>query len=598
MSAVDYIGYTICEVIWTAAITIMCVCNSWHVILAMFGSKANPKDSNLKGWISWIFIVSFVCLIGSPIYFFIDFGSGDFGDAAYRSVALSYALGILMAVGFANWCFKIYVYYNRDEIDLLATTINGVFKENSSLDKASWALYFINALAFLALLVGSIVFVYTTPGGIHTGDSINMLLASMILIGCNTLSVVSTNGHTKDKETMDKLESAKVKTELSEKNLPSGFEFGETFSVAACLLHENGKVMNTPETMMKISKFKDNKGEVLSANGEVLQKNTLLGAYMHECRQKINDQTSPFALRVFDGKVYVLKAPDALMFDNYIVKSMDNIIKLPTSYPVGNRLINIYKRPRGTKVYRGDYVLDPRAAPLPEEEKGRRGSTSSYASSVSASSEDDEVKFHNGNSDVKFGVVTMVLDVDKILSGFFVFYEDVAGICDGVAIHCNFSRTMVIPFALYWLVFSIVFMDDTLYGIITWCITFLPALVGAIYGTFSQFWDLFIHTFIIGWGGITLVKISGATTTYVYSNTVWNNTDITTTVCSDVSCTNWDQSTTVYWMSLIMMIVTAAMSLVQGYNFFYKLAWIKAIPRYLPSRENMRRMMRTRQQDL
>lgn len=246
---------------------------------------------------------------------------------------------------------------------------------------------------------------------------------------------------------------------------------------------------------------------------------------------------------------------DSLIADNHINDLTGNMLKFPTTFPVGNRIFSMQSM-------KNSKVVD-----LNEIEKAV-GVKSEININEYMGKKNEFVMDTKGlnplllekmdeHSDQKHAMIALVRDYDTLACKLFIFMDDVCGLGEGVGLHIHFPKILVIPFVVYLLPAYIYFLASVEYGFIAWLITVLLPFMFALSGTFSQFWDIFIYCNLIGWGSIYLVyTLPGITNTYIYSAEVWNNTDFNNTVCFG-TCDSLDESSDYFGLCIISFVISS-----------------------------------------
>jgi hypothetical protein len=568
MSGVNYVAYTIIVGLITVGISVASSCNIYNLITSEIGPR---QDTGLDyksswGWYGLLFLFSFSALMG-PLYIYIDSGSGTYGDASSRSSALIAALAIFMFVGYLNWVYKVYVFVNREVYLNFASLVAPMTKTDTghgsngrNIDTAHWVLLSFNGVAFVAILVGTLVYLFASPFGWHNDASSMMLLVSAILIALTFFMVFLSTGIKEDKNSVNKLQN------FSEEEL-----INETVTATGVLIKQHAVKVSDPKAIQQINNYRKAVGQVAGLDGDPMPKNSFLGGLISYARTTLNDEVSPLGIRRLDDHIWVMPAHIASVVDHAVNESAGDVIELPPMSATGNHVVELVHQNdlKYKKRYNTDKILAP------------------YYNPAAVNRTSDANPLKAGSYKPQFLRVTLIRDLDLIGAGYFLFLEDVWGICDGIAIHVKFSKTIVVPFVSYLFSFYIFFVGNTMYGIIAWLVTVFPALVGALGGTFSQFWDLFIHTFVIGWSVITMVKLAlPGQPTYLYSNDVWNNTHIVETICGS-TCSSLDGSTTYYWSSIITILLSIIMFIYEMVYLLRKKGYFRVV--YLAYQNNLKR---------
>lgn len=539
MNEVNQIAYTFFIGLWTSGFAVLSRCDAYKLMMDGLNDEKVVMSTNVFYKVL-MFLISFVCLF-SNLYLWIEFGQMVFSDSGYRYAAVSTMTGIASLLCLFNWMYLVYVYYNQeifsDETNYLKPTEK---KDASVLDNNLYdvhvGLYFINALGFLAFIICPIIYLFVVPNGAHWDDASVFLLVSMIAMGCTSFFVFMGTSAKDDKRTIDLLEDAALKPG---ENFPSNFRVHETITATGLKLFQHGVKLNDTSLLTKLNNSKEEKGYVLGANGENIKRNTTLGILLSHAREKMNDSTTPLAIRKLNGTFYALPSSKALEADHNFIANLNYSVEIPKTFPVGKRSLKVdpnYLNSELTKksTLVGDRLLDPKK--LPKQ-----------------------------SNDSKMPYVSIIRNYDEIGTGYFAFTEDVYGLTTGIGLHCNLSYTLVIPFVLFWYPFYIYFLTDTMYGSIAWLITVFLPFAWSFNGTFSHFWDIFLNHFMIGWGAIAMTKlvVPDGDFTYIYSESVWDNIDTAGGVCI-TTCTSWDECTIYYYTSLISLIFSLAMLCVEA----------------------------------
>lgn len=556
MSGVDYLAYALCLSFWTIffsfGATIYMPSYFFHSLLGIDGDYANNILDKGYANLFWslMFLMALMCHM-SIIFPLMELGSTPLGNAAYRYTGMTVFLCILFFIGFINFCAKVYFFVHRDKYNRLG--IEELFKPvkgekinmySTSVYTTSTALFFFNALSFLAVIIICIVYVCTAHG--WDGDESNaFLLTSFILLAVSAfISFMSDPFHI-EKENSAILREYLQKSESSEFNFPKDFKMGKVkieanmmkstaklpskTTALAALLNFKGAKINDLKFLKKLENYESNEGYVLGSNNEEIPKNTPEGAVLAAARDHLNYHRGPLVLRKFDGESYIMTGEDALLADQHLNDITQGALSIKNHFPLGSRLIQ-----KSLKNSTSEFVFDREVL--------------------------DPIELANGSasSDQKQPYVALIRNYDYIACKYFIFMEDVNGLCHGVGLHINFSNHVVIPFVFFMLPVNVYFLYNTLYGCISWFVSTLIPFYIALTGTSTQFWDIYIYFNLVYWGAVYLVYtvVPIGESTYIYSTDVWNNTSLNNTVCVD-DCASIDESTTYYGFCLTSFIISA-----------------------------------------
>lgn len=533
----DYVAYTIYIGITTYVLCVLASCNTYE----LFNEFWNPKQSHKldSGATSRLALLFFrFALLGAPIYFYIYAGTEIFGDGNGRNPALATSLAIAQIIFFLNYVHNVYFYAHRKEIHKV--TWNPVHNSNGDIidhDRdwfISWskAMYAVNALGFMSFVILDPIYLFTSDGW-HTDLASTLLLTGSIILAVSTLMVFAVFNLNEHKKTMQSLryllQRGKECDTKRELNYDHNHELLNVTPLGK-LLHEKGVELN-PNDALSTSVIP----EYRLLGGIQVDINSRDGKLLNKAAAHFNDDR--VAIRQLDNRIYGMKAEDAVVADEYMNTSMGGILKLPTIVSTTKRLygkLSKYNRHmvdgRGVEESAGDTLLNPKLLPSSSEKAN------------------DDTFDH--------GYVTATLNYDAIGAGYFPYTQDVWGLTSGIGFYFNLTGAIVMIYTILKLGYYIYFISDTKYGIIIWLVTtWLP--LHATMESPAMFWDAHLQAHLVGWFAITIANAVTPSTqfTYIYSNDVWNNTEISDTICFG-SCTDLDDSYTYYTIAMFAFIVS------------------------------------------
>ncbi len=529
----NYVAYAIFTGMFTYGICLLASCNSYE----MFVKWTNPAMSQFadSGKLSriWLFLIRFA-ILGAPIYFYINSQAGTIGDGYGRNPALAASLAVAQLVYFLNYVHNVYFYVNQSSIKDIkwASTSKAQYTENWFITYSK-GMYAVNALGFMAFLIFDPIYMFTSNGW-HTDLASSLLLASSIMLAVATLMVFSVFNLDKHVKAVNVIMHAlRAKKQNPTLNLSDDYELRNVTPLGR-LLHEKAIELDAGE----IVSDSNNTSNYEYISGAVIDTNSHTGTLLKKTMDHFGE--TGVAIRQLDNKVYGMKATDAAVADSYMNYSMGNILKLPTIIPTSKRMYQKLSTYYKHSAERGDKI---------EETEGDKLLNPTLFRDQAAPGNDSKGAFDHG-------YVTVALNYDKIGAGYFCVVQDIWGVTSGIGFFFNLTGAIVMAYVLLKLAYYIYFISDTKYGIIIWLITtWLPAHFTM--DSPAMFWDCHLQAHLVGWGAMTLANavVSSSQFSYVYSNTVWNNTAISDTVCFG-SCTDLDDAFTYYTLSMFGFIVT------------------------------------------
>lgn len=517
-------GFFLSMVILTTLFAMSSGIHIWYYLAGELGPTfqvdEKREDRRAPGaWALVIFLMDLVCLC-APVYLYINSGSGEFGDAEYRTAKIVYAVIIFTVCGILNFGYKAYFYAKLNdfrEMKNIDTWERGTVKYTHQV------LFSLHAILFWAVMVGCICAIWL-PGGWRDDVPSNVIFVAALLIILNSLlSFVnrSTDVHRKGIELIN-----------HEKN------FAEEESLWA--VTPTAKILTSKAVKLDANKLKSelpDKDDMTMLGDTPINKNTVEGQLLIQASDHFG--TPHVVMRKYEGDYFGLRAEDAVIVDNDFNQSVGgNMFKVGTVIPTAKRVIQRVSPYAEDGKPITDVLLDPVA----DETAVKNGTRNSY--------------------------VALVRNLDLMKYGFFAFTEDVWSVAYGIGVHVNFTKDIVYPYVLFMNWMHVYFLFDTMYGNMAWCATTFVPLVIARRGTFSQFWDMHTKCFIVGWGLIALTRpamlaLNPSADTFIYDNNVWNNTLYYPGLCT-TGCDDLTESVYLYVVSVLTIVVAI-------YYFFYSI---------------------------
>lgn len=516
MLNLDLEAYFLTIVILTTVFSMGSGIHLWYYLAGELGpsyqvdEKRDVRHANVM-YVIGIFLVDLVCHC-APIYLYISAGSGEIGDIEYRFTKIIYALGIFTVIGVCNFGYKAYFYANIGWFRRAELIDNW---EESKMKITHQVLFTVHALAFWAIIVGCLCALFL-PGGWRSDiPSVMLFVAGILILVTSLLSFINRSSEIHH-EGLEAINRARLDENFGKE--------GKMFSVTPTTHILSTKALDLTDATNHLKSELPNKEEIVMLGEVPINKNTVAGQLLIYTSNHF--KTPNVVLRTFKGKNYGLLAEDAIELDNNFNQTAGgHLFKVGTIIPTARRVlqkispyVQDYKRPVT------DRLLDP--VELNPENKAR-----------------------------KTGYVALTRDFDLMKHGFFAFTEDVWSVAYGLGIHVNFTPEMVIPYVLFMNCMHVYFLYDTMYGNMAWAATTLVPYLIAEKGTYSQFWDMHIKCFLVGWGLIALTRavMAPSANTFIYDNDVWNNTLYYPGMCQ-ASCDSLDESTYFYVMTCVTLV--------------------------------------------
>ena len=379
----------------------------------------------------------------------------------------------------------------------------------------------------------------------------------MILIGINGLIAFTSNPMVQEKNTYDSISEGvddpnsenygsyvklkklnpMVGDQMIKKNSEKILTIPENATQLGTILH-SGVILNSPEIAMKLKDYKNMSGTVLGNGGQLIPKNTEIGALYHVVRSELKEPSADVCIRHFNNNIIAMKSHDAFIADGHFNDLHYNMLNIPHTRTIGERMVKSVNQNDNENLNKKNFIFDR-----------------DYLNPVITSP--------GKYSDATQPYVAFARDYDHMSNKVFIFFEDCFGLSHGVGVHVHFPKTVVGPFVIFMFPVYVYFMASSLYGFIAWLLTtFLPYLI-CTHGTFTQFWPIYLMFSMVGWGLIYLVYpiTNSASLSYIYSEDVWGNEYFNNTVCPG-ECTSLDESSTYYALCLTSFLVSLV-------NFIY-----------------------------
>ena len=477
-----------------------------------------------------IFLIDLVCHC-APVYLYIESGSGTMGEEQYRTAKIVYALAIFTAAGFINFCYKIYFLAKIEKFKSLK-------EENFDtglMKRGHQVMFTLHAMFFWAIVIGCMCAVML-PGGWRSDIPSNCIMVAGILI--LLISLLSFTNRTAEVHIQG---IQKVWDSQNDKN----FDYDETVLSVTPTTHIITTRALKLDPFTELLKDIPEKEEIVMLGDIPINKNSMEGRALIKTSDHF--KTHHVSIRRIGGVNYGMKAEDAVIVDNDVNNSLGgSAFKVGTIVPTSQRVLHRIS----------PYLQDIDGVTRPVTDRLL-----------------DPLELNFANRQKKTGYVALVKNFDLLKHGFFAFTEDVWSVSYGLGIHINFTKDFIYPYILFMNYMHVYFLYDTLYGNIAWAVTTFVPFIIAKRGTFSQFWDMHVKCFIVGWGLIALTKpvmegYNPSIDTFIYDVDVWNNTDYSPGLCPS-GCVDLNDSVYLYVMGVVVLVMSI-------YYFFYgiMIAWV------------------------